>query len=116
MGISGGKLTHRLAFESRDIISSDEPDDGNTEGEFVERFVTAAGRKFLRGNEEILASRLEGVQTSNFFVRVSSDTKQVTTDWRIRDTRTGLYYAIRIVTPREDRAFIDIVAESGVAT
>jgi head-tail adaptor len=116
MGLSAGRLTHVLAFESRDTIGSGEPDDGNTEGAFVERFTTAAGRKFLRGGEDVMAARLEGVQPATFFVRYFSDTLEITTDWRIRDTRTGVYYAILAVTPWEDRSFIDILAQSGVAT
>jgi hypothetical protein len=40
----------------------------------------------------------------------------VTTDWRVRDVRTGTIYNIRDITPSDDRAFLDFLVQSGVAS
>lgn len=120
-----GQLTERLAFDSRGPRSPNAPDDGNTEGAFVQRFERRARRQFLRGTEEVTAARLEGRQPVLFTVRACSQTRQITTDWQIRDVRsgefvggkwTGASYAIKAVNPTEDHAWIDILAEAGVAS
>lgn len=115
MTTTAGQLNERIAFDSREPIDPAEPDSGNTEGDFAERFVLWARAQFLRGTEAVMASRLEGRQPVVFTVRASSLSRQITTEWRARDTRTGIAYAIRSVTATEDRAFMDILAESGIA-
>ncbi len=114
---TAGQLHERIAFDSREPVDPAEPDSGNTEGDFAERFVlwAWARARYLRGTEAVMASRLEGRQPAIITVRASSLSRQITTDWRARDTRTGIAYAIRGITPTEDRAFFDILAESGVA-
>lgn len=110
---TAGQLTERIAFESRGPSTG--VDYGNTEGDFVERFTLFARRQNLRGTESVMASRLQGRQPVIFTVRASSLSKQITTDWQARDARTGEVFAIRSVTRTEDRAWCDVLAESGVA-
>ena len=109
-----GQLDQRIAFQSRGPATG--PDDGNTEGPFVDRFTLNARRQFLRGSETVMASRLEGRQPVLFTVHASSLSRQITTDWQARDTRSGELYAVKAVNPTEDRAWIDVLAESGVAS
>lgn len=122
---TAGKLTERIAFDSRGPVPPDAPDDGNTQGPFVERFVLWARRTYRTGNEAVTASRLEGRQPVFFTVRASSLSRQITTDWQARDVRTGavvdgrwtgVTYAIKAISPTEDRAWFLITAESGVAS
>lgn len=109
-----GELTERIAFESRGPSTG--PDDGNTQGDFVERFCLSAKRQNLRGTETVMASRLQGRQPAVFTVRASSLSCQITTDWQARDKRTGTVFAIHGVTRTSDRAWYEILAESGVAS
>ncbi len=111
---TAGQLSEHIGFESRGTATG--PDDGNTEGGFVERFCLHARRQNLRGTEMVMASRLEGRQPVIFTVRASSLSCQITTDWQARDKRSGVVFAIRGVTRTEDRAWYEILAESGVAS
>lgn len=120
-----GQLFERVAFDSRLEIDDGA---GNREGEFVERFQRRAGFTFLRGTETVIASRLEGRQPIVVRVRACSETRKIAPDWRMRDLRngewsgvgedafwTGPIYAVRSVIPTEDRQWIDVTVESGVA-
>lgn len=120
-----GQLFSKVAFDQR-IEESD--GHGNDRGDFVERFTRRAGFTFLRGGETVIASRLEGRQPIVVRVRRDSDTLKITPDWRMRDTRNGAWdgeddqrywkgptYAVRSIAPAEDRQFLDIMVEGGVA-
>lgn len=116
---SAGHLTERMTFQKRaDLSSASPPGDGygNVEGGWTDQFTIAARRVYLRGGEDVLASRLEGRQPVILTVRRSSDTETITTDWRATDARSGTIYNIRSVQLTEDRAWIDMLCESGVAT
>lgn len=109
-----GALRDLVAFEKRT-----EQDDlhGNTRGEFENQFSAAACIQARFGGESVTAARLEGRQPATITVRFSSNTRQVTTEWRLRDERTGTVYNIRSIDDRDKRhQWIDILCESGVAT
>lgn len=108
-----GDLYERVAFDQRAEVDDGH---GNTVAGFVERFQCRAGYKHLRGGETVLASRLAGRHVQVIRVRASSLTRQVTTDWRIRDQRTNAAFNIRDVTLDMSRAWIDFLVESGVAS
>ncbi|TPL49228.1 head-tail adaptor protein [Mesorhizobium sp. B2-4-4] len=120
---TAGQLREKIAFDSRGPYVG--PDDGNTEGPFEERFVVSARRTFLTGTETVMASRLQGLQPVLLTVRNTSLSKQINTDWQARDARsgdfvngkwTGITYAIKAINPTEDREWINILVESGVAS
>jgi SPP1 family predicted phage head-tail adaptor len=106
-------LTERVAFDLRAEV-----DDGygNTQSDWVERFQCRAAYRHLRGGESVMAGRLEGKHTQIITVRSSSQTRQIDTDWRVRDTRTGQEFNIRDVTHETDRQWISLLVERGVAT
>lgn len=120
-----GQLFENVAFDERANASDGE---GNTEGEFVQQFECRAGFTFLRGGETVIAGRLEGRQPVVVRVRRSSNTLRIEPDWQMRDLRSGEWlggsgaeywsgtcYAVRSVIPTDDRLFLDITVESGVA-
>jgi SPP1 family predicted phage head-tail adaptor len=109
---SASDLDHRIAFDSRTLT-----DDGygNSVGEWIEQFRVYAGFTHLRGGEAVIASRLQGQHVQVIFVRASAQTREVSSDWRIRDVRTGVLYNIRDITPTEDRKWIDFLTQAGVA-
>ena len=88
---------------------------GNFEDIFETRFTVRAGYTHLRGGEAVLAGRLEGRHVAVITVRASSDTRMITTDWRLIDAHDGTVWAGRDVTHETDRAFISLLCESGVA-
>lgn len=115
-----GQLRHRIAFDCRSTIDDGA---GNTEGDFEQQFVVAAGLQARFGGEAVMASRLSGSQPFTITVRQSSDTKRVTTDWRARDVRSDpdpakqtIYNIRSIVDPDDRRAWFEMLSETGVAT
>jgi len=109
-----GDLFQRVAFDRR-IETNDPDDDGNSVGEWQEQFQQRAGYIHLRGGEDVMASRLQGQHVQVIFVRASTQTSAVTSDWRIRDARTDISYNIREITPSDDRAWLDFLCQSGGA-
>jgi SPP1 family predicted phage head-tail adaptor len=105
-------LYFNVAFEERQ-----ESDDGagNVTSGWVERFQSRAGYIDLRGGEAVIASRLQGQHTLVVYVRASSRSQSVNSDWRIRDRRDGRIFNIRDIATTPDRAWIDFLCQSGVA-
>lgn len=110
---AAGRLKQRVAFEQR-VTQSDGY--GNKRGAFAEIFRCSAGFETESGRETVLGARLEGRQTMSVRVRSYPNTLLVTSDWRMRDLRTDVSYAI-VAPPAEtsDRQFIDLTVERGVA-
>ena len=117
-----GRLYQAVAFD-KPVQQSD--GQGGTINGWEQQFECRAHYRYLRGGESVQAARLEGRQPLIITVRSSSETQQVQTDWRIRDVRTGEFdvngdwtgvvYQIKAVNPTDDRRFLEILAESGVA-
>jgi len=102
-----------LAYETRQEI-----DDGAgnpVSGPWVEQFRTSAQMHPLRGTEAVMASRLQGIQPYLVTVRCYSATLCITTDGRLRDTRSGVTYNITSAVPREKRDYIDMLCVAGTA-
>lgn len=110
---SAGDLFHRVAFDKRQTVDRG---DGVFVGSWIEQFQVRAGFTHLRGGESVMADRLQGQHPQIIFVRSSSQTRQVDTDWRVRDVRSGTEYNIRDVTPTNDRLWLDFLCQSGVAS
>jgi len=109
---SAGDLFFLVAFDKRVEIDDGA---GNTIGDWQEQFQCRAGFAHLRGGESVMADRLQGQHTQVVFVRRSSATRQVTTDWRVRDMRAGKSFNIRDITQTDDRLWLDFLCQSGVA-
>jgi len=88
---------------------------GGTISAFTEQFTRRAAYIHLRGGETVMASRLAGRHTQVVRVRSDSQTRTVTTDWRVTDKRSGAVFNIKDITPSDDRAWLDFLAEKGVA-
>jgi head-tail adaptor len=113
---SAGALFEKVAFDEMGEGNPDSPADyGNTVTDWQEQFRVRAAYIHLRGGEAVLAGRLEGRHVQVIRVRASSQTRLISTDWRARDVRTGEAFNVRDVTPSDDRMWLDILAESGIA-
>ncbi|UCI23682.1 head-tail adaptor protein [Mesorhizobium sp. B2-8-5] len=110
---NAGSLRERVAFDARSEI-----DDGygNTvAGDFEERFQCRAEFRSRGGSEAVMAARLEGRNTFGVYVRSSSQSRRLTTDWRMRDVRAGTVYAVIAVDIITDPAWVYLTVQSGVA-
>lgn len=110
--LGAGDLYYGVAFDKRAEV-----DDGygNTVSDWQEQFQCRAAYRHLRGGESVMAGRLQGKHTQVIIVRASSQTRQITTDWRVRDTRSGEAFNIRDVTHETNRQWISLLCEKGVA-
>jgi len=108
-----GDLFYRVAFDKRAEV---EDGYGNTVSGWVEQFQSRAAYRHLRGGESVMAGRLAGKHTQIVTVRASSQTRAVTTDWRVRDVRNSDVFNIRDVTHEADRQWISLLVEKGAAT
>lgn len=108
--ISAGDLNHRVAFDKRAQV-----DDGygNKQAGFQEHFSCRAAFRHRGGSEAVMAARLEGRHVLGVYVRSSENTRQIGADWRMRDVRTGVVYAIDAVDTVTDRQWVYLTVESG---
>jgi head-tail adaptor len=127
---SSGDLRHLYAFDKRVDIDRG---DGVTVGKWQEQCTGRAGVINLRGGETVIASRLQGRSPKIVFVRATSATRKISTDWRMRDVRTGqivddpagdmvdgkkwtgVSYNVSEIIFSEDRAWVDCLGQSGGA-
>ena len=110
------KRSARSLFEKFTFSTITEVPDGHHGFDEVETDCRLrANIRYRRGGETVQAARLTGKQPVVVTVRRSSQTASLTTDDKMRDARTGTKYNIRSVVPTDDRQFIEITAESGVA-
>lgn len=72
---------------------------------------------YLRGGEQVMASRLEGRQPAVMTVPTSANARSVTTDWRLvnKDDPTDIWN-VRSISPAQNRRDIDMLCERGVAS
>lgn len=108
---TAGDLIHRFSFEERQEVSRG---DGVVVGEWISRFSYRAGVLHLKGGESIMTGRLAGQHSQIVFVRASAQSKAVTTEWRVRDDRSGAIFNIRDITPTDDRLWLDFLVQGGV--
>lgn len=110
--IGSGQLFHSVTFS----VMTEVPDSHGGFDLVPVSFTTRAHIRYLRGGETVQAARLTGKQPVVVTVRRNSQTIALTTDAKMTDARTGTEYQIRGIVPTDDRQFMEITAESGVAT
>ena len=114
--IGAGDLYYRVdcqkKVEAKDELGNPVPGGGG----WVTQFTVRAAYRHLRGGEDIMAGRLQGRHTQIITVRSSSDTRQITSDWRLIDARDGSVFNVRDVTAETDRMWVSLLCERGVAS
>ncbi|WP_100960403.1 phage head closure protein [Bosea sp. FBZP-16] len=111
--MTAGQLRYQIRFQEREEI---EDEYGNVSGGWATKFTCFAGFKFLRGGEEVMAGRLAGKQPAIITVRSSDISRRVDTAWRILDREDQAWNIRAITDPTGKRAWLEILAEKGVAT
>jgi SPP1 family predicted phage head-tail adaptor len=116
--LGAGDLRERISFQRRVSV-----DDGwgNTSGagEFETQFTVWANLRPLRGNETVMAARLEGRQPHILTVRQSSDTRRITTAWQAVDARNPTrVFAVTAppADPTGKRQWLEILVTEGAVS
>lgn len=113
---SRGDFYENVAFDKRVQENPDSPIDyGQTETSWQEQFTTRAHYRHLRGGETVMAGRLAGKHSMIVTIAAFAGSRLVEADWRMRDVNSSVGYAVRDITPTEDRQFLEVLVESGVA-
>lgn len=108
-----GPLREVLAAEVRTEV---EDIYGNTvTGPWTEQSRHPASLDARRGGEAVIAGRLQGIVNYVVTARYSQSSAAIRPEWRFRDTRSGLTYAILTAIPRPKRDYIDFDVTLGVA-
>lgn len=104
-------LAERVAFDAP--VQSDDGSGGIEVG-WSEVYACRAEFIYSRGSEAVDQARLQGRAFYKVRIRSGAAAKGITTDHRMRDVRRSVTYNIREVDAISDRAWVYIVAESGV--
>lgn len=119
-----GNLRERAAF---DAFTGTPDGSGGEVRAWSQQFACWAEFIYSRGSEAVDAARLQGRSIYKVRLRSSSDSRAITTDWRMRDTRRGFpsgvsgdtlpgtRYNIREVDAITDPAWVFVVVEAGAA-
>jgi SPP1 family predicted phage head-tail adaptor len=105
-----GAMNFRVAFDAP--VRTPNGQGGTTLG-WAQAFSCFAEIIFLRGGETVQAARLQGRQPIVAKVHSSAMARSVETDWRMRDLRSGVIYAIHSIVPSDNRAHLELTCESG---
>ncbi len=109
-----GSLSERIGFEAE--VEGDDGYGGNIIG-WNEAFVEPARLEPRVGNEEIIASRLQGIQPYTMTIRSNERTRTITPAWRARNKRTGVVYAIKAAVNIDERnQWIELLVVQGEAS
>lgn len=107
-------LIERLAFD-KPVKAADGR--GGETVTMTEQFQARGHFRYLRGGETVQAARLEGRQPIVITIHNFAEALGIAPDWGIRDLgRTALgTLQVKAVVESEDRRWIEITAERGVA-
>jgi head-tail adaptor len=112
-----GALRYRLTFAERDTV---EDEYGNIGLTWIDRFTVSGNITAKVGGEAVDAARLQGRQPVILTVRRSTDTRQVTTDWKATEVESGTEFNIRtsvdpFIGTSQHGLWFEMIAETGVA-
>ncbi|SEQ33143.1 phage head-tail adaptor, putative, SPP1 family [Faunimonas pinastri] len=117
MPITSGQLRERVRLERR---TPQKDGFGNSVSAWQAQFERRAAVQMMRGGEEVLASRLEGVQPATIVLRFDEKTRAITADWRaihLRDDGSEREFAIQTAEDMEGRRqWITLTCKAGVAS
>ena len=106
------RLIEAIAFDAPTPLPDGQG--GVNEG-WTETHVCRANFRYLRGSETVLQSRLSGKQPVVVTIRECAAARAIGTGWRMRDTRRGDEYNIRSIVPSDNRLYLELMCERGVA-
>lgn len=113
--LGAGDLKYRVHCQNRPDKTDEFGNPLPERGAWTTQFTVWAAYHHLRGGEGVMAGRLQGQHTLIITLRASSQSRQITTDWRLVDARNGTVFAVHDVTHETDRQWISLLCERGVA-
>lgn len=115
--MTAGKMRQKLHFQRRGPTFENEY--GNEQaGKFETVFSEFAEFIPLRGGEPVIAARLTGTQPYVMRVHSNTNSRQVSTAWRVVDARdpSRVFNITSIVNSDQKNGYLDMMATQGVAT
>lgn len=106
------KLFEAVAF---DAPTPQADGQGGREDGWTQGHACRAQFLYLRGGETVQAARLAGRQPVVVTIRQCDAARLITPEWRMRDTRRSDVYNIRSIVPTDDRMYLELTCEKGVA-
>lgn len=122
--MDAGRLLERVSF---DLVVGTPDGSGGEVRAWSQQFTCWAEFIYSRGSEAVDAARLQGRAIYKVKVLASTETKAITTDWRLRTVRRGLpsgvgadalpgnRFNIREADAITDPAWVYLVVELGAA-
>lgn len=108
-----GKLDRRFRFSRRIEVDDGH---GNTVADLVLQFEMAGNRKYLRGGETVMASRLTAKTPAILTIRNCINARLIEAEWQAVDSRTGEIFQIKEAPQESDnRGYVEMLVASGVA-
>lgn len=115
--MTAGPMRDRIAFDKREDLSTNSPagdGHGNMEGDWEEQFERWGRLRPKLGGEQVMASRLQGVQPFTITVRFDNETRLIKSDWRARNVADDTIYAIlSVMNPDEKKKYIELTVTAG---
>lgn len=109
MTVPAGALRDRVTFRRR---AADTSGERLGDWEVDTAFDMAARLAWIRGGEQTLQGRLQGVQPFVATVRTCAATRALDNGWSLLNARTGEAFNIQAIEPTKgaERAFLDVLA------
>lgn len=108
-------MTHLNEAIALDSPTSNPDGSGGQEQGWTEQFTDRAGFVYQKGDEASQAGKKTGSAVFKIKMRQSNNSRSITTDWRLRDTRRSVAYNITEIDTVTDRHWVWLKAERGVA-
>lgn len=113
--VGAGDLRERFTIQRRVDVDDGA---GNVTGSWADEFTVWSGVQFMRGSESVIAARLTARQPAIMTIRNTAQARGILPKDRAVNARTGEVFNIR-EQPREardNRGFLEMLVEAGVAT
>lgn len=112
--LHAGRLQDAVSFEAPVAI---EDGYGGARDGWEAKVSCRALIRYRTSGEVEQSARMEGRQQVDVFVRRFTATEAIGSGWRLRDTATGTVYAVTgVPVPTQDRRYLMIPAQSGLAS
>lgn len=112
---ASGRLRERIIIQRRVDVDDGK---GNVTGSWQDQMTVWAAIQFMRGSEPVIAARLTARQPAIMTIRNSTQARGILASDRAVNARTGEVFNIREKPreARENRGFLEMLVEAGVAT
>lgn len=110
-----GALRERMEFQERQSADDGWGNPVPGAGSWVTQFTADAAFRPLRGSEQVMADRLNGVQPYIVTIRSHAASKKITAGWRLKDVRSSRVFAVAspIADPDGKNQWLEFLIREG---